>query len=302
MLQRLYTTSRIVLVIAALCTLSILSPVKSDENAKPTELTKEQKETVRNLIQDFESADFTVREQASLALREFGAGAIAPLNQALEDGASLDASIRIRRVIEAIKLAELLKAPVDLEKIFKEVEKAVDGDLDQEKLGTMLDKLTALLRKNTGNDALVLPVTFKDVREGDDRKNNLYIGDNIKVTSLSNCIVLAGESARFTSATNSIIICRGDVKITASKNCIVLAGGVSQTTSIAGGVALAGEATNATSAQDAVVGATGSTKFTSIRGDSVLVNSPPNERASRGGIRNLEVKSLFLPASSSNSL
>ena len=272
----------------------------SAEESTPPVLDEDQKKTVEKLIQDFDSSDFVARERAGSALKEIGVGAIQQLNQALEGDISPDASFRIRRTIEAIKVAELLKDPVDLEKIFEETTKAVNGDLDKETIGAMLVKLVTLLKEQTGKESLRLPVTFEDVKEEAGSKNTLIIGDTVQQTSVLGCIVLASDSARFTGATDSIIICGGDVKITGAKNCIVLTRGVSQTTSIRGGINLAGEATNATSVQDAVVGATGSTKFTSIRGTSVLVNSPSNDRAVRSGIGNLELESLFLPKPNSS--
>lgn len=165
------------------------------------------------------------------------------------------------------KAVEKKDDPADLKKLHARVAEAVSKDNwtgdDTKKVEETVIATLAKLTKAAGVDDRPLPVAFKDLEKMTPPqlkagvKNALVVGEDVKATSFSNCVVVVSGTAKATGFDNCIVIAR-EVRCTGATNSVVIADEYARATSWGGGkagdcVVIAGERVRATSMSDGFV-------------------------------------------------
>jgi hypothetical protein len=188
-----------------------------------------QETEIAALIAQLYAENSAQREVAAQALGEIGEPAIEPLRKALERG-SPQARLRIPAILKRIELDAIPKNAVRLADILAHTRHAADGKVDQEHLEALLERLVAILAKDTETER-ALPVRFKDVSLVPDvdpvlglsGRPKLRVANNIAEVYPENCILIAAGVVKASTVRNSIIIAGVAAEVTESENCIILA-------------------------------------------------------------------------------
>lgn len=298
--------ARVCLMLALVCWLGETLHAESgaDDSATPAAadtaqpLSEQQQARVTKLIGRLQADSVTTVRTAFESLRRMGDTIVPELDRVYAASPDEKLKDRILHLIDSIKVDAIQNNAVRLETILDEVGRATRGDMNAEKLEALLDRLVKALQVATDEDTLELPVRFGDVGSGEIQhgraRNQLIVESKVNVGTIQNSIVLADTVANINRAHNCIIIARIAANVRDAQNCIVLTGAVAETRSVTKCVVLSQVAVQPSIVRDSMLGASEPIALSSVDASTVLINTRPDERAARRGVRGVVAEGLVI--------